>query len=83
MSLEDDITGLVDGPDVRSVAVLLGVDTPAHGRLTDGVQGKVSDQGEDVELCLTTVRLQDVTQLGAVSVHHTQEVLQYSYKYSY
>ena len=78
LSLEDDITSLVDRPDVGSVAVLLGVDAATHGRLADDIQGAVGDQGEDVELCPATVRLQNVAKLGTVSVHHTQEVLQYS-----
>ena len=55
LSQKDDIAGLVHGPHVRSVAVLLGVDVPAHGGLTDDVEGTVSDQGEDVEFSTSTL----------------------------
>ena len=55
LSQKDDIAGLVDCPYVRGVAVLLGVDIPAHGGLTDDVEGTVSDQGEDVKFSTSTL----------------------------
>ena len=70
LSLEDDVTGLVDGSHVGSVAVLLGVDVPAHGGLTDYVESTVSDQREDVHLAPSALSGQDLTQLFAVTVHH-------------
>ena len=76
LSLEHDVTGIIDSPDVRSVAVLLSVDTPTHGCLTDDVQGTVGDQGEYIELSPSTPCLQDLTQLLTVTVHHLKEILQ-------
>ncbi len=78
MSVEHDVTSAVDGPDVVAVAVLLRVDTLAHRRLADDVQGAVGDQGEDVKLLgLAGEGLQDVvTELHTMLVHHVEEILE-------
>ena len=78
MSVEHDVAGAVDGPDVVAVAVLLRVDALAHRRLADDVQGAVGDQGEDVKLLgLAGEGLQDVvTELHTMLVHHVEEVLE-------
>ena len=76
LSLEHDVTGIIDSPDVRSIAVLLSVDTPTHGSLTDDVQSTVGDQGEYIKLSPSTPWLQDLTQLLTVTVHHLKEILE-------
>ena len=50
LSVEHDVAGAVDGPDVVTVAVLLGVHTLPHRGLADDVEGAAGDQGEHVKL---------------------------------
>ena len=41
LPLEHNVAGLIDCPDILSVALLLGIDTLPHGGLADDVQGAV------------------------------------------
>ena len=48
LPLEHNVAGLVDCPDIVSVALLLGIDTLPHGGLADDVQGAVGHLCEDI-----------------------------------
>ena len=50
-----NFTGLVDGPDLVSVALLLGIDTLPHGGLADDVQSTVGHLQEVVFIIFISI----------------------------